>query len=84
MKGENSDEPRFQYKVIVFFSHTTKNPFQTLYQSSEDMKNTYLAKLLGQFIELYNAQCFQRLENLRLILRLYCSLFLYNILKNVD
>ena len=33
-------------------------------QGSEHLQDTFLTKLLGQFIELYDTQCFKRLVNL--------------------
>ena len=33
-------------------------------QGSEHLQDTFLTKLLGQFIELHGTQCFERLENL--------------------
>ena len=35
-----------------------------MFRSSEDLKDTLLTKLLGKFIELHNAEFFQRQEKL--------------------
>ena len=42
----------------------TKNVSLTFFRSSEDLKDTLLTKLLGKFIELHNAEFFQRQEKL--------------------
>ena len=60
------------------FSPQTKNVSLTFCGRTEHLQDAVLTKLLGQFIELDNAQFFQRLENLRQ----YFSPFFHNILKN--
>ena len=60
------------------FSPQTKNVSLTFIGRTEHLQDAVLTKLLGQFIELDNAQFFQRTENLRQ----YFSPFSHNILKN--
>ena len=51
----------FNIKLLSFFK--TKNVSLTLCQSSEQLQDTLLTKLLDQFIELQNTQIFKILEN---------------------
>ena len=58
----NSDIPRFQCKCIVL-RYIKLKMLIWFYKSIEHLQDTLLNKLIGQFIELYNTQFFQRPGN---------------------